>query len=113
MDTACGSCCSPSWTRRIKDTGHDNAYFPLLIPESYLRRAKLSMSMALLPELAVVTHAGGKELDEPLVIRPTSETVVGEMMAKWISLLSRSASASLNPGGQTWSSLGAEAPNVP
>lgn len=70
--------------RRIKDTGHDNAYFPLLIPESYLRREAEHIE-GFAPELAVVTHAGGKELEEPLVVRPTSETVIGEMMAKWIS----------------------------
>ena len=70
--------------RRIKDTGHVNAYFPLLIPESYLRREAEHVE-GFAPELAVVTHAGGKDLDEPLVIRPTSETVIGEMMAKWIS----------------------------
>jgi prolyl-tRNA synthetase len=70
--------------RRIKDTGHDNVYFPLLIPESYLRREAEHIE-GFAPELAVVTHAGGKELDEPLVIRPTSETIVGEQMVKWIS----------------------------
>jgi prolyl-tRNA synthetase len=70
--------------RRIKETGHVNAYFPLLIPESYLKREAEHVE-GFAPELAVVTHAGGKELDEPLVIRPTSETVIGEMMSKWIS----------------------------
>ncbi|MGW5683203.1 proline--tRNA ligase [Nonomuraea sp. NPDC003754] len=70
--------------RRIKDTGHENAYFPLLIPESYLRREAQHVE-GFSPELAVVTHAGGKELEEPLVVRPTSETVIGEMMARWIS----------------------------
>jgi prolyl-tRNA synthetase len=70
--------------RRIKETGHLNAYFPLLIPESYLRREAEHVA-GFAPELAVVTHAGGKELEEPLVVRPTSETVIGEMMAKWIS----------------------------
>ena len=70
--------------RRIKETGHVNAYFPLLIPESYLRREAEHVD-GFAPELAVVTHAGGKDLDEPLVIRPTSETIIGEMMAKWIS----------------------------
>jgi len=70
--------------RRIKETGHLNAYFPLLIPESYLRREAEHIE-GFAPELAVVTHAGGKELEEPLVVRPTSETIVGEMMAKWIS----------------------------
>ncbi len=70
--------------RRIKDTGHENAYFPLLIPQSYLEREADHVE-GFSPELAVVTHAGGKELDEPLVVRPTSETIIGEMMAKWIS----------------------------
>jgi prolyl-tRNA synthetase len=70
--------------RRIKETGHVNAYFPLLIPESYLKREAEHIE-GFAPELAVVTHAGGKDLEEPLVIRPTSETIVGEMMAKWIS----------------------------
>ncbi|MEO3810438.1 proline--tRNA ligase [Sphaerisporangium sp. B11E5] len=70
--------------RRIKDTGHENAYFPLLIPESYLRREAEHVE-GFAPELAVVTHAGGKELEEPLIVRPTSETIIGEMMAKWIS----------------------------
>jgi prolyl-tRNA synthetase len=70
--------------RRIKDTGHVNAYFPLLIPESYMRREAEHIE-GFAPELAVVTHAGGKELDEPLIIRPTSETIIGEMMARWIS----------------------------
>src|SRR5437773_9065689 len=68
--------------RRIKETGHVNAYFPLLIPRSYLEREAEHVE-GFAPELAVVTHAGGKELDEPLVVRPTSETVIGEMMAKW------------------------------
>jgi len=70
--------------RRIKETGHANAYFPLLIPESYLRREAEHIE-GFAPELAVVTHAGGKDLEEPLVVRPTSETIIGEMMAKWIS----------------------------
>jgi prolyl-tRNA synthetase len=70
--------------RRIKETGHVNAYFPLLIPESYLKREAEHVE-GFAPELAVVTHAGGKELEEPLIVRPTSETVIGEMMAKWIS----------------------------
>ncbi len=70
--------------RRIKETGHLNAYFPLLIPESYLQREAEHVA-GFSPELAVVTHAGGKDLEEPLVIRPTSETIIGEMMAKWIS----------------------------
>jgi prolyl-tRNA synthetase len=70
--------------QRIKETGHVNAYFPLLIPQSYLERESDHVE-GFAPELAVVTHAGGKELDEPLVVRPTSETVIGEMMSKWIS----------------------------
>jgi prolyl-tRNA synthetase len=70
--------------RRIKESGHVNAYFPLLIPQSYLQREAEHVE-GFAPELAVVTHAGGKELEEPLVVRPTSETVVGEMMARWIS----------------------------
>ncbi|MFI9550640.1 proline--tRNA ligase [Nonomuraea endophytica] len=70
--------------QRIKDTGHENAYFPLLIPESYLQREAQHVE-GFAPELAVVTHAGGKELEEPLIVRPTSETIIGEMMAKWVS----------------------------
>jgi prolyl-tRNA synthetase len=70
--------------RRIKETGHVNAYFPLLIPESYLRREAEHVE-GFAPEVAVVTHAGGKDLEEPLIIRPTSETIIGEMMSKWIS----------------------------
>lgn len=69
--------------RRIKSTGAANAYFPLLIPESYLQREAEHVE-GFSPELAVVTIAGGKQLEEPLVIRPTSETVIGEYMAKWI-----------------------------
>ncbi len=70
--------------RRIKETGHVNAYFPMLRPQSYLQREAEHIE-GFAPELAVVTHAGGKELEEPLIVRPTSETVIGEMMAKWIS----------------------------
>lgn len=68
---------------RLAATGHENAYFPLLIPESYLAREAEHVE-GFSPELAVVTHAGGKQLEEPLVVRPTSETIVGEMMARWI-----------------------------
>ncbi len=68
---------------RIKDEGVQNAYFPLFIPESYLRREADHVE-GFSPELAVVTHAGGKQLAEPLVVRPTSETVIGEFMAKWV-----------------------------
>jgi prolyl-tRNA synthetase len=68
--------------RRIKDAGAENAYFPLFIPESYLRKEAEHVE-GFSPELAVVTVAGGKELEEPVVVRPTSETVIGEFMAKW------------------------------
>jgi prolyl-tRNA synthetase len=68
---------------RIKATGAKNCYFPLFIPESYLKREAEHVE-GFSPELAVVTHAGGKELEEPVVVRPTSETVIGEYMAKWI-----------------------------
>ncbi|HKY16348.1 MAG TPA: proline--tRNA ligase [Microthrixaceae bacterium] len=68
---------------RIKATGAENAYFPLFIPESYLSREAEHVE-GFSPELAVVTVAGGKELEEPIVVRPTSETVIGEFMAKWI-----------------------------
>lgn len=68
--------------RRIKAAGAKNAYFPLFIPESYLRREAEHVE-GFSPELAVVTHAGGKQLEEPAVVRPTSETVIGEYMAKW------------------------------
>jgi prolyl-tRNA synthetase len=69
---------------RIKATGARNAYFPLLIPEAYLRREAEHVE-GFNPELAVVTHAGGKELEEPAVIRPTSETIVNSSFARWIS----------------------------
>ena len=69
--------------RRIKATGAQNAYFPLFIPESYLKREAQHVE-GFSPELAVVTHAGGEELAEPVVVRPTSETVIGEYMAKWV-----------------------------
>ena len=68
---------------RIKACGAQNAYFPLFIPQSYLQREAEHVE-GFSPELAVVTHAGGKQLEEPLVVRPTSETVIGEYMAKWV-----------------------------
>ena len=67
---------------RIKAAGAQNAYFPLFIPESYLKREAEHVE-GFSPELAVVTHAGGEQLAEPVVVRPTSETVIGEYMAKW------------------------------
>jgi prolyl-tRNA synthetase len=69
---------------RIKAAGAQNAYFPLFIPESYLNREAEHVE-GFSPELAVVTHAGGKALDEPIIVRPTSETVIGEFMAKWVN----------------------------
>jgi prolyl-tRNA synthetase len=68
---------------RIKRAGAKNAYFPLFIPESYFAKEADHVE-GFSPELAVVTHAGGEELAEPVVVRPTSETVVGEFMAKWV-----------------------------
>ncbi len=68
---------------RIKATGAENVYMPLFIPQSYLEREAKHVE-GFSPELAVVTHAGGKDLTEPVVVRPTSETVFGELMAKWI-----------------------------
>ena len=67
----------------FKATGHENLYFPMLIPMSYFEREAEHVE-GFAPELAVVTHAGGKELDEPLAIRPTSETIIGELYAKWV-----------------------------
>lgn len=69
--------------RRFKETGHQNAYFPLLVPMSFLKREAEHVE-GFAPELAVVTHAGGKELEEPYVIRPTSETIIGHFFARWI-----------------------------
>ncbi len=67
----------------FKDTGHQNAYFPLFIPQSFLSREAEHVE-GFAPETAVVTHGGGKELEEPLVVRPTSETIIYAMYAKWI-----------------------------
>ena len=69
--------------KRIKETWHQNASFPLLIPESFLKKEAEHIE-GFAPELAVVTHAGGKLLEEPLVIRPTSETMIHYMFARWI-----------------------------
>jgi prolyl-tRNA synthetase len=68
---------------RFKATGHQNVYFPLLIPQSFLQREAEHVE-GFAPELAVVTIAGGKTLEEPYVIRPTSETIIGHFFAKWI-----------------------------
>ena len=67
----------------FKETGHENAYFPQLIPMSFIEREKEHIE-GFAPELAVVTRAGGKELEEPYVIRPTSETIIYSMYAKWV-----------------------------
>ena len=69
--------------RRIKEAGAENAYFPLFIPESYLRREAEHVE-GFAPEVAVVTHGGGKELDEPVVVRPTSETIINTYFSKWV-----------------------------
>jgi prolyl-tRNA synthetase len=69
--------------RRFKATGHQNAYFPLFIPMSFLQKEKEHIE-GFSPELAVVTHAGGEQLEEPLVVRPTSETIIGYMYAQWV-----------------------------
>src|SRR5581483_914607 len=69
--------------RRIKEAGAHNAYFPLFIPEDYLKREAEHVE-GFSPELAVVTHAGGKKLEEPVVVRPTSETIINSYFAKWV-----------------------------
>lgn len=69
--------------RMFKETGHQNAYFPLFIPQSFLSKEAEHVE-GFAPETAVVTHGGGKLLDEPLVVRPTSETIIYAMFAKWI-----------------------------
>ncbi|MEG3629034.1 proline--tRNA ligase [Streptomyces poriticola] len=68
---------------RIKAAGADNAYFPLFIPQGHLTREAQHVE-GFAPELAVVTHGGGKQLEEPVVVRPTSETIVNEYFAKWV-----------------------------
>ncbi len=68
---------------RFKATGHQNAYFPLLIPMNYFTKEAEHVE-GFAPEVAVVTHAGGEELAEPLAIRPTSETIFGSMYSKWL-----------------------------
>jgi len=69
--------------RRFKATGHRNAYFPLFIPMSFIEKEAEHVA-GFKPELAIVTHGGGSELEEPLVVRPTSETLFGEAYARWI-----------------------------
>ena len=72
-----------AFDERFKATGHVNAAFPLLIPQSFMTKEKEHVE-GFAPELAVVTHGGGELLEEPLVIRPTSETIIGTMYSKWI-----------------------------
>lgn len=67
----------------FKATGHQNAYFPMLIPESFLKKEAEHVE-GFSPELAVVTYAGGEKLDEPLVLRPTSETIIWSTFKKWV-----------------------------
>jgi prolyl-tRNA synthetase len=69
--------------QRFKATGHENAAFPLFIPSNFMEREREHIE-GFSPELAVVTIGGGEELEEPLIVRPTSETIIGHMYAKWI-----------------------------
>ena len=69
--------------RMFKETGHQNAYFPLFIPQSFLQREAEHVE-GFAPETALVTHGGGKQLEEPLVVRPTSEAIIWPIMADWI-----------------------------
>jgi len=69
--------------RRFKATGHVNAYFPIFIPLSFIQKEAQHVE-GFSPELAIVTIGGGKQLEDPLVVRPTSETIIGHMYAKWI-----------------------------
>lgn len=68
---------------RFKATGHKNAYFPLLVPQSFITKEAEHVE-GFAPELAVVTHAGGEQLEEPYIIRPTSETIIGYFFSRWI-----------------------------
>ena len=69
--------------RRFKETGHVNAYFPLFIPLSFLQKEAEHVE-GFSPQLAIVTHGGGEKLEEPLVVRPTSETIIGHMYSQWV-----------------------------
>ena len=73
-----------SLDRRFKETGHRNAYFPMFIPYSFIQKEAEHVE-GFSPQLAVVTHGGGKKLEEPLVVRPTSEAIIGHFYSKWIS----------------------------
>src|SRR5260221_4457168 len=80
---AIGELIQQALDRRIKATGHVNAYFPLFIPESLLNKEAEHVE-GFAPQVAYVTHGGGEELEEKLVVRPTSEAIIGTMYAKWI-----------------------------
>ena len=95
---------------RFKATGHQNVYFPLLIPQSFLHKEAEHVE-GFSPELAVVTIAGGKQLEEPYVIRPTSETIIGHFFAKWIKSW-RDLPDAAQPVGQR-RALGAAHAHVP
>ena len=69
--------------KMFKESSHVNAYFPLFIPESFLKKEAEHVE-GFAPECAVVTHGGGKKLEEPLIVRPTSETIIWAMYKKWI-----------------------------
>jgi prolyl-tRNA synthetase len=75
--------CMAALDKRFKETGHVNAAFPTLIPMSFFEKEKEHVE-GFSPELAVVTHGGGEKLEEPLVVRPTSETIIGYMYSKWV-----------------------------
>src|SRR5687768_14321833 len=68
---------------QFKRTGHRNAYFPMFIPESFLQKEAEHVE-GFAPEVAVVTHAGGQKLEEPLIVRPTSETIIWNTYRNWI-----------------------------
>ena len=75
--------CMAALDKRFKETGHVNAAFPTLIPMSFFEKEKEHVE-GFSPELAVVTHGGGEKLEEPLVVRPTSETIIGDAFARWV-----------------------------
>ncbi len=79
----CGKFCSANWTRGLKPPGMRMFTSPLLIPQSFLQKEAEHVE-GFAPELAVVTIAGGKKLEEPYVIRPTSETIIGHFFARWV-----------------------------
>src|SRR4051794_5829003 len=96
--------------RRVRAAGAENVYFPLFIPQAHLHREAEHVE-GFSPELAIVTHAGGRELSEPVVVRPTSETVFGEFMAKWVQSYPRPAAAAQSVGQRR--ALGAAATHLP